>query len=88
MLRRQPSKVPAAVFIRSLVLATILWSLAPSVSRLIGEPQAETILRALSLATVLTGTNVVSEYRPRRDLRFKYCGGAATALFGDRKQRR
>ena len=59
------------------VLAGTLWMLAPLLARLIGEPAVAPILRALSLATILTGLGAVSEHRLRRNLRFRPLMAAA-----------
>ena len=60
-----------------IALAGALWVLAPWLAWLSAEPRTASILRALSLATVFSGAGVVSEYRLRRDLRFRELMGAA-----------
>ena len=51
-------------------LAAVLWGLAPLLALAVGEPDLTAVLRALALATLLTGAGVVSEHRLRRELRF------------------
>ena len=54
-----------------------LWALAPWLGWLTGDPLTGPMVRALSLATVVAGAGVVSEYRLRRELCFRKLMGAA-----------
>ena len=60
-------------------LAAALWGLAPLVALAVGEPDLASVLRALALATLLTGAGVASEHRLRRELRFAEIMAASVA---------
>ena len=58
-------------------LAAALWALAPPIGRLVSEPEVAPVLRALSLAPLITALGVVSEHLLRRGLRFNHLMTAA-----------
>ena len=52
-------------------LTAALWSLAPLLCRLVGEPEAAPVLRIMSLSVVISGAGLVSEHLLHRHLRFR-----------------
>ena len=61
----------ALSFGAGILLAALLFGIAPQLASLIGQPDIAPFLRVLSLAVVATGASVASEHALRRELRFR-----------------
>lgn len=58
------------------ILAVVLWLLAPQIGWVLDEPKVPRLLRTLSVVLIINSVGVIPEHLLRRDLRFKNLAAA------------
>jgi len=66
----------ALVLALGVILAVMLWSLAPLIGWVFNEPGVPRLLRTLSVVSVINSVGVIPEHLLRRELRFKSLAAA------------